>query len=310
MEFPLGRAPITCRPSSAPSTAPEAALTMKIAYLVMLHQGFDQAKWILSAIKDPEDHVIIHIDKRADETFRRQIRAYLDGPNVTYLRSRRVNRFGWSIVETELRAIEVFAALDGYSYLVNLSGSDYPLKPRATIKAELANAWPRSFLQIVPFDQILAKDPEAHRDNHLQRKFSIEIFGRLLRTQIRLPFPDDLDVRYKGCNWFMFTQEFCRWMLASPLTRRVKRLIKYTWGPDELFFQVLTMNSSRRADLTEHCRREMTWRPGTSSPITYTMRDYDHLSSSAAFFARKFDHHIDREILARLARDHGYPIPA
>ncbi len=283
---------------------------MRLAYLVMLHQRFDQAKWILSAIKDPEDHFIIHFDKRADENFRRQIRSYLDGANVTYLKPRRVNRFGWSIVEAELRAIKHFAGLEGYSYLVNLSANDYPIKSLPTIKAELTKAWPRNFLQICPFDQILEKDPEAHRDNHLQRKFSIEIFGRLVRTPIHLPFPHDVNVRFKGSNWFMFTQEFCRWMLTSPLAKRVTRLVKYTWGPDELFFQILTMNSPKRADLTEHFRREIVFQPGMSSPSTFTFGDYELLSSSPSLFARKFDQHVDREILVRLAHDHGYPVPA
>jgi hypothetical protein len=136
------------------------------------------------------------------------------------------------------------------------------------------------------------------------------MFGRLVKTHVQLPFPRHLDVKFKGSGWFMLTREFCEWLLSSPITPKVERLVKYTWTPDEIFFQVVVMNSTYQNQMAEHYGREIIWPRGMSRPKTLTMDDYERLSASSALFARKFDQRQDRQILVSLARDHGYPVPA
>src|ERR1700739_4177095 len=81
-------------------------LEMRVAYLIMLHNNFPQVRWIVNAIYNSEAVFIIHITTKADHNFCRQVTECLGSqPNVKYLPRRHVNRFGWSLVETELRAI-------------------------------------------------------------------------------------------------------------------------------------------------------------------------------------------------------------
>jgi len=40
---------------------------MRIVYLLMIHNNFDQVKWIINAIYTNDDYLIIHIDKKADD---------------------------------------------------------------------------------------------------------------------------------------------------------------------------------------------------------------------------------------------------
>src|SRR5215467_6901095 len=105
-------------------------------------------------------------------------------------------------------------------------------------------------------------------------------------------------------------RDFCEYILSSPVTLEVKRLVKYTWNPDELFFQALIMNRGYRNSLAEHYGREIIWPGGSASPKTLGMEDYDLLCTSSALFARKFDEAVDRQVLTSLARDHGYQVPA
>jgi Core-2/I-Branching enzyme len=275
----------------------------------MIHNNFRQFQWLIDAICNDEDYFLIHIDKRSDHAFCRQVKEYVGSrPNVKYLAPRRMLRFGWSIVETELRAIrELASAEHEWNYLINVSGQDYPIKSTASIKAALTAAWPRNFVDVIPFEKIAVFDPY---DPHLSRRLAFEMFGSVIETPIRLPFSKNVDIKYKGSAWVMLARDFCEYVLSSPVTRTVKKLMRYTWNPDELFFQALIMNSGYRNSLVEHYGREIVWASRTASPKTLGMEDYDLLSASSALFARKFDEAVDREILVSLAHDHGYQVPA
>ena len=263
----------------------------------------------MNAVYTPDDYFIIHIDKTATPNFRQQVNQYVGNPaNVKYLTSHRMTRFGWSMVETELRAIKELAfSKHGWKYVINVSGQDYPIKSISTIKARLIAEWPRNFVEVLPFTKMIEYDPN---DPHLARKLAFEMFGKVVMTPIRLPFPKAVDVKYKGAQWFMLTRDFCEWFLCSQITRKISRLLKYTWTPDELFFQVLVMNSPYRNLIADHYGREIIWPGGTASPKTLCIEDYERLSASPALFARKFDEAVDRQVLLSLARDHGYQVPA
>ena len=282
---------------------------MKIAFFLMLHANFPQVRWLINAIYNRDDLFILHIDRKADSKFFESITKYVgDRSNVIYLSPHLVNRFGWSVVETELRAIRTLVSSnDDWKYMVSISGQDYPIKPITTIKAKLSAEWPKNFVDVIPFSKMAEHDPH---DPHLARRLSIEIFGRVVTTRIRLPFPKVVDIKYKGSAWFMLTRDFCEWLLSNPITEQIENRVKYTWNPDELFFQAVVMNSPYRNVRAEHYGREIIWPGGTASPKTLCMEDYERLSDSPALFARKFDEAVDRQILIALARDHGYQVPA
>jgi hypothetical protein len=281
---------------------------MRIAYLIMVHDNFPQVKWVINAIYNPDDYFIIHIDKTTTQNFRQQGNQYVGNlANVKYLTPHRMTRFGWSIVGTELRAIrELASSKHEWKYVINVSGQDYPIKSIGTIKAKLIAEWPRNFIEVNPFAKMAEYDPH---DPHLTRRLAFEMFGRVVTTRIRLPFPKMVDVKYKGSAWFMLTRDFCEWLLSDQITWKIARRVKYTWNPDELFFQALLMNSPYRNSVAEHYGREIIWPGGTASPKTLCMEDYERLSASPSLFARKFDESVDRQVLVSLARDHGYQVP-
>jgi len=142
---------------------------MRIAYLLMIHNNFDQVKWIINAIYTNDDYLIIHIDKKADYIFAQKIQQYIGNrPNVKFLTPRRMRRFGWSIVETELQAIRVLVDYyDDWKYVVNLSGQDYPIKPINDIRAKLIAEWPKNFIEVIAFSKMAERDPD---DAHLARR--------------------------------------------------------------------------------------------------------------------------------------------
>jgi hypothetical protein len=277
---------------------------MRIAYFIMLHHKFSQSCWLFDAIYTEEDVFLIHVDKKSNDKFYDQVRSYIGTlPNVSFLPRRAVTWCGWSSVSVELQAMRVLLDSDvRWQYLINVSGQDYPIKSVEFIKKKLQAEWPRNFIRAWSFAKVQELEPD---DPHLKRILVFDVFGRLVRTSIRLPFPASIDIKYKGSAWHMLTRDFCRWLLRSPTRRRIEKLVKYTWNPDELFFPTLIMNSPHRDLRTEDFGREIIW-PG---PKTLRMEDYERLSASQALFARKFDDSVDQEVLVHLASDNGYRVP-
>jgi hypothetical protein len=278
---------------------------MKIAYFIMLHDNFPQLRWLLNAIYTYDDLFLIHIDKKSSPSFFNQVHEYaVTRPNIEFLPSHNVTRFGWSVVNTELRAIRALVSSKReWEYLINLSGRDYPIKSIDAIKTKLSLESPNNFIEVIPRNEMAKGDP------HLERRLSFEMFHTVVKTPTWLAFPKIADIKYKGSAWFMITRDFCEWLLSNRLTAQIGAAVKYWWNPDELFFQALVMNSPYRNTLTEHYGREIIWPGGTASPKTLTMEDYERLSASPALFARKFDEAVDRQILVSLACDHRYQIP-
>jgi hypothetical protein len=187
--------------------------------------------------------------------------------------------------------------------LINLSGQDHPIKSINTIRAKLAAAWPRNFVDVTPFSEL---GPD---DAVLKRRLAFEMFSTVVKTPVRLPFPKMVDIKYKGSQWCMLSRDFCEWLVSNRIADEIKKLIKHTWTPDELFFQALIINSPYKNSLAEHYGREIIWQGNTASPKTLCMEDYERLSASSALFSRKFVESVDREILVCLARDYGHQVP-
>ena len=85
--------------------------------------------------------------------------------------------------------------------------------------------------------------------------------------------------------------------------------------PDEMLIQNIILDSPFRDRVVSCCKHEILWRrpgePRSSSarPKVFKMQDFPVLEASNAFFARKFDHQVDQEILMALASRHQFDVP-
>ena len=91
--------------------------------------------------------------------------------------------------------------------------------------------------------------------------------------------------------------------------KKLRRFIRLTWGPDEFLFPTLIMNSKYRSSVINNNFYYIDWSKGGSNPKTLTVDDYERLSRSDKFLARKFDISQDFKILdlldSILARTNG-----
>lgn len=101
---------------------------------------------------------------------------------------------------------------------------------------------------------------------------------------------------YKGAQWFSITHEFAKYLISQ------KKVIYKYFGTaicaDEVFVQTMIGNSRFKDCIADSYMRCIDWKRG--APYTFTIEDYDMLMNSGMFFARKFDEHVDMEIVNKL----------
>ena len=277
---------------------------MRIAYFFMVHNDAPQFAWIFSAVYDPGDIFVIHVDARSPPAFVAEINSIVAGrPNVHMLEDRvAVAWAGWSQVEAEFTAIRhLVSAGEPWDYLINLSGQDYPTRPIAQLKAFLHERRGTNFVRT----RTLKDEPLHFRLRLLLR--CIERNGRL----VRLPVPNwplrPLKVRWFGSSWHFLSREFCEWLADGRVMDRCRRALRHTKSPDEFVMQAAAMTGPFRDTVDPGLYRF--YRFAGPSPEILRELHWDEMMASGAFIARKFDQKVDRVILERLAEAIGAPIP-
>src|SRR5262249_48772285 len=151
---------------------------------------FEQFRWVIDAIYSPTDVFVIHIDKKSAPEFEAAVHSYVGHhPNVHFLQRRRINWGGWSQVALELDAMRTALAQDqSWSYFVNISGQDYPIKSHDEILALYAAAWPRNYIRAFHLDGVRETEAEGpHLHPRLKGHVFIEVGDHVKRTPLRIP---------------------------------------------------------------------------------------------------------------------------
>jgi len=102
-------------------------------------------------------------------------------------------------------------------------------------------------------------------------------------------------------NGISYVNQFVR----SDLGQQMVHFYMRTQNADEMFFQTVLMNSQLRDTVVNDKLRYVDWSQKNSHPKIITKQDYQRLKDSGQLFARKFDIHVDAEILDMLDNDIG-----
>lgn len=117
--------------------------SLSIMYVMLMHHDIPLAKRIITALNESQHHFILHIDTRAGDVYHEMTEFSNTYPNVYILPvslSQALNWGGYSIVNATLSAMRYSWDLDVYyDYLINLSGTTYPIKSNAHIRHTLIN---------------------------------------------------------------------------------------------------------------------------------------------------------------------------
>ncbi|MBP9827848.1 glycosyl transferase [Patescibacteria group bacterium] len=272
-----------------------------IAYFLLVHRYPKQFKRLFKAIYHPDNFYVVHTDKRADQSLRTEIGAFLASfPNAQLIESKNALWGGYSLVDAQLRGIAALLAMSPrWQFFINLSGQDFPLKSQRQIRTFLTKHAGTDFMKVI--DQQKVRPGTVGRFQNYYLEFAQRI--------VQLPFTRKFLRRatpYIGNQWMILTRSFCEFLATSPEVTRFKRFYRHTFIADESFFQTVIMNTSYQSQLVNDDLRAIDWVPdGTIKlrPRTFTLQDATYLRSSHNLFARKFDESVDGKILDLLEAD-------
>ncbi|MGP1375886.1 MAG: beta-1,6-N-acetylglucosaminyltransferase [Almyronema sp.] len=275
---------------------------MRIAYIVLAHKLPEYIVRLVSTLTTEQSVIYIHIDKRANDTYCKTLSLLSQVSNVYFVQSRLSCRWGqFSIVAATLSALQALhSSNNSFDRVILLSGQDYPIKPIDYIQDFFSRHSQQQFIEYFSLEEE-NKWSNAVGPFQAERRLAYWHFffrSKHIYVPIKRSLPNALKP-YGGSQWWCFTKDFVEYLLqflaANP---EVIRHFRYTFIPDEAFFQTILLNSPFRDTVTNNSLRYTDWKnPNPFPPRRLTLSDFDAVKNSAALYARKFDPDVSLDLL-------------
>lgn len=276
---------------------------MRVAHILMVHKNPEQVYRLLRRMSHHKFYFFVHVDKKVSL---KPFQILKELPNVVFIQHRKkCNWGGYSFVKAILSAVdEVLQSGMQFSYINLMSGQDYPLRSADELY---------SFYKENPKNEFISFDLDEDRTwwNHavtryeryhftdfpFRGKYRLQEFANAVLPKRKFP----LSVKLYGSSdssWWTLSSEAASYLLDfmkgnAPL----RRFMRTTWTADEFLIATIIMNSPYRNRVVNDNLRYIDWTEGNANPKTLGMDDLNSLRMSGKFFARKFDMHIDENIL-------------
>jgi len=275
---------------------------MKQAILIMVHKDADSVSRLISYFEGKCD-IIVHIDKGGSIT-KEEERTLTQLPGVVgVFRKISVHWGSFSLLRCQLFLLRQSLLLSDCKYVHLISGQDYPLKPLDVFLR---------FFNVAECDYIEgAHLPSPGWDGNTLRRIQYYFFTDLWRMKneekiaklwkfadiqekwgIRRRIPDQVKHLYGGSAWFSLRRDCVKAVLEY--TRKSPSLLRryrFTFVPDELYIHTVVRHVDYpKKRISCNNLRFVNWaKAGDNHPASLVKEDFYKVSSSGAFFARKFD---------------------
>lgn len=273
-----------------------------IAHLLLVHKSPHQVARLAKSLQHPSAHFYIHVDAKADIKPYKKALQDMGISNLNFITKRYgINWSAFSMVEATLDALRYIASSEKHDFINLLSGEDYPLRSPCQFHSFLSNHKGKSFMEFQKSGDRWWEEAQIRFNRYYLNDFPLKgqyflerIMNKLVRPR---KLPKGIAVVGKS-QWFTLAAPHLEYILDNEEELRyLKRFFKYTWAPDEFFFQTLLHNSPHSGEIINNNLRYINWDSGKSSPKILTVEDLPALKSSGKFFARKFNSDIDLCVL-------------
>ena len=213
--------------------------------------------------------------------------------------------FTW--VEAALAAYAQIEREQNYSYVINISGQDYPVWSNERILRFLEKAKGRVFVHHAPLAPggwpEAADRVEYHHYNGRSgiRRLTFKAARGVCRLLgLKRSMPGGLKA-YGGSNWLTLSREavaaILAFVAANPSYVEFMRTVVIV---DEVFFHTILLNSPLRAVVVNENHRYVDWSERLSNPRCLTSADFEKIGASGKMICRKIDLGTEGGLLDRL----------
>lgn len=266
---------------------------MRIAYVISAYRRPEQLLRLIGRLAAEDARFYVHVDSKTREPVFRTMVDGLADLDVTFLPRHPCHWGGFGHVRASLKGIAAIVD-SGYDpdYTILLSGQDYPIKPNDEIHAFLeARRGRSSFLYFaVPTPNWAQGGVPRFRDWHLRWR------GLHVRIPLRRSLPLGLTPWGGSAYWILGRRALAEVVGFVGEHPEYVEFFRHVDIPDESFFHTILLNSPLAAECDDIRLHYTEW-GRTPAPAVLLTADYPHLVESPCLFARKFDPHVDSEVL-------------
>ncbi len=272
---------------------------MKFAIIIVTYTSPKQTKRLIESLNNGDFDFYVHVDKKIDIETHSEL---FNIPNVYFVKDRIDIRWaGFTATEAALSSLrEIAASGIKYNFINLITGQDYPIKSAAYIKDFLTQNIGKEFILYKHFDtewtEAKGRVEKYHfTDFKFPGKYKLERMVNALAP--RRKFPVNFELYGKETFWTL-SQECAMYVLNYLDTNpKLKRFLKFTWGPDEFIFQSIILDSPYKNNVVNNCYRYIYWPPeGAARPNIFAAADFDRIMAADGLFGRKFDINTDEKI--------------
>lgn len=290
---------------------------LKHGFLIIAHRDPEQLYDLLRLLQAENHYFFINLDKKMKNYKAVMSRILSDIPNVTF-EQMEVAHGGYSLFICTLNLLQ--NSYDaGMDYVHLISGQDFPCRTNKEFDDFFENASGKSFMHYDSEEQhrewSKAKYPSrvnAWYFNDLKyRNFKlIDYFAKSMNLiSRRFQWRSRIKGLRAGWQWFSWNRCVVKYVLNSYIhNKKYFKRFKHTSCCDELIFHTLLYNRLEELDIEPHnSLRYIDWNkyvPGRRimrSPLTLNEEEYEDIIASNAFFCRKIDPNISRQLKQLLA---------
>lgn len=215
-----------------------------------------------------------------------------------------------AFAQAMLRVVDTAGRLvPDLSWLLMISGQDYPCRHMRDIEAELTASTHDAYLRWLPVGD--PRDDVHPWQRRTRRRYLHRIrlpFSHLhVPARRRPPFRDGLGL-YVGDTWpNLGARAVMHLREQTALRREVEPYLRWCQSPDEALLPTLLLNGHPQLSIVNDRRRFLRWDSGQPHPRQLAVADAPAILSSTDFFARKVDGVVNAQLLDVLDAAAGHP---
>ncbi|WP_343689982.1 beta-1,6-N-acetylglucosaminyltransferase [Chitinophaga sp.] len=262
---------------------------MKIGFIILAHKNPLQLERLMNRLWHPDSYFLVHIDMTRDASPFWPVFAKFPNDRLLLV-EREASQWGtFGLVKAPLNAIR--EGLDQWplDYFVLISAQDYPL-----VTVEALHAY-----------------FETHRNKVFLESFPLPDARWQLGGASRFPYFDHMNTLlplHGGSQWWSMPATCGRFLLDFlDYNPDLLEYFRFVFIADETFFHSVLHNCEEDFivdNIVNNNLRHIVWsNAGDCNPKTFTIADFEELSTSDKLIARKFDIEKDVAILDAIDRD-------